>query len=84
MRNSVAAMVIVLFSGSAAGASDMSGRFLAQDKQARSANAVAVAGVAAQANRSTRLTAFQQAADIPIIALPKSLRPTRPPAGSPL
>jgi hypothetical protein len=81
MRNSMAAMVIVLFSGSAAGASDMSGRFLAEGKQARSANSVAV-GVAVQANRSTRLPAFQQAADIPIIALPKSLRPTRPPAGS--
>jgi hypothetical protein len=84
MRKSVAAMVVVVFSGSAASASDMSGRFFMQDKQALPARTVAVAGAAVPANRPTRLPILQQASDSPVIALPKSLRPTRPPAGSPL
>ena len=83
MRNSVAATVILMISGSAASASEMSGRLFSPGKQALAANSVVIAG-APQANRSTRLPALPQASDIPVIALPKSLRPTRPPAGSPL
>jgi hypothetical protein len=83
MRNSVSALVILVISGSAASASDVSSRLFTEGKQASAANTGAVAGFA-QANRSTRLPVLQKAADIPVIALPKSLRPTRPPAGSPL
>ena len=83
IRNVAAAIAILVFSGSAASASDMSGRFFTQDKQALSPKTVAVAGAALHTTRSTRLPVLH-ASDIPVIALPKSLRPTRPPAGSPL
>ena len=82
MRNVVTAIAILVFSGSATSASDMSGRFFTQDKQALSAKTVAVPGAAVHTTRSTRLPVIQASSDIPVIALPKSLRPTRPPAGS--
>ena len=82
MRNCVVAMAFVALGVSSAGASEMVGRLPAPDKQAVPAKAVASVIPTMPANR--RLPAIREASDIPIIPLPKSLRPTRPPVGSPL
>ena len=81
MRTYLVAIALVVFGVSNAHASEMTGRLFAPDK-ALVARTVMV-GATAQATR-TRLPAIREVSDIPIIALPKSLRPTRPPAGSPL
>jgi hypothetical protein len=83
MRNLVVAIALV-FSVPTVSASDMSGRLFPQERQAGSARTFAVVEPAVQPTRLTRLPALREATDIPIIPLPKSLRPTRPPAGSPL
>jgi hypothetical protein len=84
MRDAVLAVAFVALGASAASASEMTGRLLAPQKQTLAARNVAAVSPSLQATRSTRLPVIREAADIPIIPLPKSLRPTRPPAGSPL
>jgi hypothetical protein len=84
MRNSVVAVAFVVFGVPAASASDMRGRLFTPETATISAKTAAAVSPAMQTSRSPKFPVIREAADIPIIPLPKSLRPTRPPAGSPL
>jgi hypothetical protein len=79
MRNCVAAITFMVLGSPIALAAETVGRFPAPER-ANSAKTVAVVSPAVL----MKPAALREVSGIPVIPLPKSLRPTRPPAGSPL
>jgi hypothetical protein len=86
MRKIVLATTFVALGVSIASAAELPRRSFVTAKQTASAMGVWPVALVAhqQAGTALQLPATREASVIPIIPLPKALRPTRPPAGSPL